>query len=84
MQKGGSMVSSSKAGPLSRVSRFDVKRQNPVLLTVSEVAELLRVHPNTVRAWSNEGLLPALRIGHRGDRRFRLRDVEGFIRQGPS
>ncbi len=49
------------------------------LLTLKEVSDMLRVHPNSIRRWSDAGLLPALRIGERGDRRFRLRDVERFL-----
>ena len=49
------------------------------LLTLKEVSEMLRVHPNSIRRWSDAGLLPAVRIGERGDRRFRLRDVERFL-----
>ncbi len=47
---------------------------NP-MLTTSEVARLLNVHINTVRRWSNSGILKAYRIGTRGDRRFERIDV---------
>ncbi len=49
------------------------------MLTASEVAHLLNVHINTVRRWSNEGIIKAYRIGPRGDRRFRREDVTGFL-----
>jgi len=45
------------------------------LLTVGQVARLLHIHPNTVRRWSNKGILEAYRITKRGDRRFRKEDV---------
>ncbi|MCD6391570.1 MAG: helix-turn-helix domain-containing protein [Dehalococcoidia bacterium] len=51
------------------------------MLTVSEVARLLHVHPNTLRRWSNSGRIKAYRINLRGDRRYRLRDIEGFLAQ---
>jgi excisionase family DNA binding protein len=50
------------------------------MLTTSEVAHLLHVHPNTVRHWANKGLLPAYRLGTRGDRRFKRKEVEAFIK----
>jgi len=49
------------------------------MLTTSEAARLLKVHPNTVRRWSNQGILKAYRIGPRGERRFRRDDIAAFI-----
>jgi diguanylate cyclase (GGDEF)-like protein len=37
------------------------------------------VHPNTVRAWSEAGRLRFYRINERGDRRYRLNDLERFL-----
>ena len=51
------------------------------MLTVSEVARLLHVHPNTLRRWSNRGRIRSYRINPRGDRRYKLRDIEGFLAQ---
>ena len=49
------------------------------MLTVTEVAALLHVHPNTLRRWSDEGLIRAYRITMRGDRRFRRQDIARFL-----
>jgi excisionase family DNA binding protein len=49
------------------------------MLTTSEVARVLNVHINTVRRWSNQGILKAYRIGSRGDRRFRREDVDSIF-----
>ena len=49
------------------------------LLTTSEVAHRLNVHINTVRRWSNQGIIKAYRIGPRGDRRFRREDIASFL-----
>jgi excisionase family DNA binding protein len=49
------------------------------MLTTSDVARLLNVHINTIRRWSNQGILKAYRIGSRGDRRFRQDDVTSFL-----
>ena len=45
------------------------------MLTVREVSQLLHVHSNTLRRWSDQGVLKAYRIGPRGDRRFRPEDI---------
>lgn len=49
------------------------------MLTTSEVAGLLHVHINTVRRWSDRGLIRAYRISPRGDRRFRQEDIARFL-----
>ena len=49
------------------------------MLTASEVAHLLNVHINTVRRWSNQGIIKAYRIGPRGDRRFQREDITHFL-----
>ncbi|HEX73760.1 MAG TPA: helix-turn-helix domain-containing protein [Dehalococcoidia bacterium] len=52
-----------------------------IMLTISDVARLLNVHINTVRRWSNQGILKAYRIGSRGDRRFHQEDIDSFLSQ---
>ena len=49
-----------------------------VLLTLSEVAQLLRVHANTLRRWDREGILKALRTPG-GQRRYRKSDIDTII-----
>ena len=49
------------------------------LLTVTEVARILHVHPNTVRLWSTIGVLKSFRIGKRRDYRFSPTDIETFL-----
>ncbi len=50
------------------------------MLTIAEVAVRLHVHPNTVRRWSNSGLLRAYRLGYRRDRRFKPEDIDAFLK----
>ena len=51
------------------------------LLNVREVAELLRVHPLTVRRYISEGALAAVQLPG-GYHRVRRQDVEEMLRQG--
>jgi diguanylate cyclase (GGDEF)-like protein len=46
---------------------------------VTKAARLLGVHPNTIRAWSDQGRLQYYRINERGDRRYRLADLQRFL-----
>jgi diguanylate cyclase (GGDEF)-like protein/excisionase family DNA binding protein len=48
-------------------------------LSVTKAARLLGVHPNTIRAWSDAGRLRYYRINSRGDRRYRLGDLQRFL-----
>ena len=54
-------------------------KQADTMLTTSEIARLLNVHPNTLRRWSNQGILKAHRIGPRGKRGFRREDIAIFL-----
>ena len=57
--------------------------QSKTMLTASELAHLLNVHINTVRRWSNRGILKVYRIGPRGDRRFSKEDIDSFLAENP-
>ena len=46
---------------------------------MTKAARLLGVHPNTIRAWSDAGRLRYYRINPRGDRRYRLGDLQRFL-----
>jgi len=64
--------------PEARYRKYDISADDAfahggrrfVLLTTKGVAAFLGVHPNTIRRWSDEGLIPCLRLGTRHDRRF--------------
>jgi len=49
------------------------------MLTISEVSRIIHVHTNTLRRWSNSGLIKSYRINPRGDRRFRQGDVNDLL-----
>jgi excisionase family DNA binding protein len=48
-------------------------------LSLSEAAEMLGVHPSTVRSWADQGDLPVHRTNG-GHRRFRREDVELWMK----
>jgi excisionase family DNA binding protein len=45
-------------------------------LTPSQVARMIGMHRNTVRNWVNAGLLPAVKVGRRGDLRVPRSEAE--------
>ncbi len=51
-------------------------------LTVAEVAEVLKLNPQTVRNWIDQGSLPALRVGRRV--RIRRSDFERILAESYS
>ena len=55
------------------------QRPPDATLSVTKAARLLGVHPNTIRAWSDQGRLRYYRINPRGDRRYRLGDLQRFL-----
>jgi len=54
-------------------------RPGDATLTVTKAARVLGVHANTVRAWSDAGRLRYYRINDRGDRRYRMLDLQRFL-----
>ena len=56
-----------------------VMEHAPMLVPVGEASQILHVHPNTLRKWSDLGLIPSYRIGQRRDRRFALSDLLAFL-----
>ncbi len=63
-----------KTGRADDASKLDMNNL-PDLLTVREVADLLRVSPLTIKRWGKRGKLPAIRINSRGDRRYKKEAV---------
>ncbi len=55
------------------------KNQSNSTLTVTEAARLLHIHVNTVRRWSNLGMIKSYRIGPRRDRRFWKEDLTALL-----
>src|SRR5258708_32912717 len=49
------------------------------LLSTRQAADRLGVSEATVRRWSDQGVLPVRRVGKRGERRFRLPDLEALV-----
>ena len=74
-------LTSQDAAPIEKITptlsgKRKVSLQDlPDLLTVREVAELLRVSPLTIKRWGKRGKLPAIRINSRGDRRYKKESV---------
>jgi phosphohistidine swiveling domain-containing protein len=49
------------------------------LIDINEASKLLGVSKLTLRNWDKSGLFKAVRIGNRGDRRYKKVDIEKFI-----
>jgi excisionase family DNA binding protein len=73
------MARSRKKGKTAKQVEDMHNSNPPSLLTIKEAAHLLHVHPNTVRRWHDMGLLSGYRVGPRGDRRFKLAEMERFL-----
>ncbi|MFH1308248.1 MAG: PEP-utilizing enzyme [archaeon] len=53
--------------------------KNTDLIDISSAAKLLGVSKITLRNWDNSGILKAIRIGNRGDRRYKKQDLDKFL-----
>lgn len=51
----------------------------PDLLTVKEVAQILRVSTLTIKRWGKRGKLTPIRINSRGDRRYKKEAVQWLL-----
>ena len=58
---------------------MDIKKQEERLLRLGKAARYLGVHTNTLRRWAEDGKVPFVRIGKRGDRRFRPADLDALL-----
>ena len=54
-------------------------KELPELLSISQVAEIFSIHQDTLRNWEKEGILVPLRVGKRGDRKYRPQDIESIV-----
>lgn len=65
--------------PVSRITKSALNDVRKPLLTVTEACEILHIHQNTLRRWNDQGLVKSIRLGPRGDRRFRQEDIVAII-----
>lgn len=72
-----------KTGRADDAQKLDINNL-PDLLTVREVADLLRVSPLTIKRWGKRGKLPAIRINSRGDRRYKKEAVLWLLGVNPT
>ena len=53
---------------------------NKELIDITSAANILGVSKLTLRNWDSKGILKAIRIGKRKDRRYRKADIELFLK----
>ena len=61
------------------VLRRTPRADPPIIVSVGEASQILHIHPNTLRKWSDQGIIPSYRIGQRRDRRFAVEDLLTFL-----
>ena len=64
---------------ISSDTRISNSERQVSVLTTKDVAVILGIHQNTVRRWSDLGLLRSFRVSQRGDRRYRYQDITSFL-----
>ena len=58
-----------------------INERNSTALTTSDIAHLLNLHINTVRRWSDNGIIRSHRIGPRSDRIFYWDDITHLLKE---
>ncbi len=58
--------------------------ENTNLLNINSAAQMLGVSKVTLRKWDFEGKLKPIRIGTRGDRRYKLEELQQFLQNTPA
>lgn len=67
---------------LAEAMRKDIQaklKEMPELLSIGQVAEIFSIHQDTLRNWEKEGTLVPLRVGTRGDRKYRPQDIQAIV-----
>ena len=64
---------------LTGFSPHDAGMKNLGLVSIKTAANILNVHPETLRRWDNSGKLKAVRLGSRRDRRYSLDSIRGLM-----
>lgn len=52
-----------------------MEQENDMMITIEEASRLLGVNPETLRRWDRSGEFHAIRLGKRGDRRYKKQDI---------
>jgi excisionase family DNA binding protein len=59
--------------------KTNVNNQTSGMLTIREASQILNVHSNTLRRWTDQGIVKVYRLGRRGDRRFKSEDLAQLL-----
>lgn len=51
------------------------KTSKSSMLSIGEASRLLHIHSNTLRRWTDQGIIKAYRDGPRGARKFKAEDI---------
>ena len=54
-------------------------KEMPELLSIGQVASIFSIHQDTLRNWEKDGILVPLRVGKRGDRKYRPQDIQAIV-----
>lgn len=57
----------------------DLLNDLPEVLTIGEVAKVLRLSKITLKRWGKKGKLVPIRVNTRGDRRYLKKDIIEFL-----